>query len=99
VAANPDETIHAIAERLQALRAAMGYGQNQRGFALFVGVTITSWNNYERAFRRIDIDNAIKVAKATGAPLDWIYRGVRTALPHDLALRLAEVELRLPKRA
>jgi transcriptional regulator with XRE-family HTH domain len=94
-----EDSPEAIAERLKALRIAMGYSSNQSGFARYLGMTQQAWSNYERAIRRIDLDSALAVVKGTGVTLDWIYRGVGYGLPRDLAALLAEVEPRQPKRA
>jgi hypothetical protein len=40
-----------------------------------------AWNNAETGDNLIGIGNAMKLCRATGVTLDWIYRGVRSNLP------------------
>lgn len=80
----------AVGARLKALRAALGYERNQHGFAAFVGIAQTAWSNYEKGDRVPNLDAANKIAEATGATFDWIYRGNVSGLPHHIAVQLAE---------
>lgn len=67
-----------IAERLRWLRLAISKVQGLRNmteWAQFVGVSLSGWHNYERGYRRIQLDEAVKICGKTGASLDWIYRG------------------------
>jgi transcriptional regulator with XRE-family HTH domain len=83
----PETQLQAISRRLRELREAMGY--SQATMARIAGIGPTTWNNYETAIRRISLDEAMKVCSATGATLDWIYRGEGIGqLPRDLALKL-----------
>ena len=79
------ESVDAIASRLIALRGALGYAENQIGFATLVGISPQAWNNYERSRNRINLEQAMKVWRATGATLEWIYAGVASGLPVSLA--------------
>jgi transcriptional regulator with XRE-family HTH domain len=80
--------IQEIAERLKQLRQAMRL--EQAAFARLVGIEPQAWNNYERGFRRISIDQAKKLCATTGVSLDWIYRGISSGLPINLATALQE---------
>ncbi|GEO18083.1 helix-turn-helix domain-containing protein [Microvirga aerophila] len=66
-----------IGERLQALRYALGYGGGRRtaAFCRTYGFSPTQWHNYVSGERRINLDEALKLASGTGATLEWIYRG------------------------
>lgn len=80
------DQIKDIGERLKLLREAKG--MTQAAFSRTLKIDQQQWNNYERGFRRISIDQATKVCIITGATLDWIYRGVTSALPLELALQI-----------
>jgi hypothetical protein len=41
--------------------------------------------NVQQARRRTSLDQALKVCRATGVTLHWIYRGLMSGLPVDLA--------------
>jgi transcriptional regulator with XRE-family HTH domain len=84
------EGLDAIARRLRLTREALS--QTQSGFCALTGISRTAWNNYERALRRISIDEALKVVRVTGVSLDWIYRGVESALPLHLVERIRRAE-------
>jgi transcriptional regulator with XRE-family HTH domain len=75
-----------IAERLKATRKANGLSQAH--WCRLVGIEPPAWNNYEKGFRRISIDQALKVCAASGVTLDWIYRGLASGLPIQLAIAL-----------
>lgn len=75
-----------LAERLRRTREAMG--QTQASWCRMVGIEPAAWSNYETGLRRISIDQALKVCKATGVSLDWIYRGMTAGLPYDIAVAL-----------
>lgn len=86
----PESQAKAISRRLRELRQALGY--TQATMARIAGIGTTTWNNYEKGLRRISLDEALKVCSATGATLDWIYRGEGIGqLPRDLALKLRRV--------
>ena len=76
-----------IGQRIVALRTAMGFA-NAAAFAKAVKISPQSLNNYERGFRRPELEQATKIVKLTGATLDWIYYGERAGLPLQLAERL-----------
>ena len=82
---NP-ESVPMIAERLIATRQAMGL--HQAAFCRLIGVSPQAWSNYESGRNRINHDQALKLCKATGVSLDWIYRGLTSGLPVNLAMAL-----------
>lgn len=87
------ESPAAIQLRLKSLRLAMG--MKQAPWCRLVGISTAAWNNFESGYRRISIDQAIKICSAVGVSLDWIYRGQAGALPFDLAIKIKTAESRL----
>lgn len=78
-----------IGRRLRAIRTALGLKQNV--MAARIGEADggpQKWNNWEHGRDRIPVPSAIKVCIASGATLDYIYRGLMGGLPSDLAQRL-----------
>ena len=79
-----------ISIRLKRTRQA--FGLSQAKWCQLVGITPSAWNNYEYGTNRISIDQALKICRATGISLDWIYRGLRAGLPYELACKLLAAE-------
>lgn len=75
-----------IAERLRLAREALGISQAEMGRR--AGVTYQAWNNWERGAKRISVDQAGRLRRATGISLDWIYWGDMRGLPHELAVKI-----------
>jgi transcriptional regulator with XRE-family HTH domain len=82
------QDIKAVAERIKLTREALGL--KQAAFARLVGIEPQALNNYESGLRRISVDQAIKICAATGVSLDWIYRGLASGLPVNLATALQQ---------
>lgn len=81
------ESVEAIADRLKRTREAMGL--TQAAWCRLVGIEPQQWNNYERARNKIALGQALKVVHATGATLEWIFRGEMAAgLPATLQAAL-----------
>jgi len=72
----------AIGCRLKELREALGLRQAQ--FAERVGLSATTYNNYEVGLSRPDIENALRIARALRVGLDWIYLGQERQVPQDI---------------
>ena len=83
MAGSEDES---IAQRLKRTREAMGL--KPAAWCRLVDIEPAAWANYESGLRRISIDQALKVCRATGVSLDWIYRGLMQGMPVDLATKL-----------
>jgi transcriptional regulator with XRE-family HTH domain len=83
-------SLNGIAERLRLTREASGMIQAQ--FCRIVGIGQQAWNNYERGERRISIDQALQLCSALGVTLDWIYRGIASGLPIQLAEEIRRIE-------
>ncbi|MGY3117676.1 DNA-binding XRE family transcriptional regulator [Bradyrhizobium sp. S3.14.4] len=90
------DQIKEIGNRLRWLREAKQL--NQATFCRLVKIEQQAWNNYERGFRRISVDQALKVCAATGASLDFIYRDIRSALPAELAMQIDDQQRKEAKR-
>lgn len=84
--------VDAIARRLELTREASKL--NQAAWCRLTGISTQAWNNYETGDRRISLDAALRVCVASGATLDWIYRGITSGLPLSLATAIAELERR-----
>ena len=86
-----------FAERMRLLRVAYGLTigiseLSQLRWAQIVGMSATGWNNCEARGARLGLDRALTICAKTGASLDFIYRGDRSALPPKLQLALIEAE-------
>ncbi|MDI2110447.1 helix-turn-helix transcriptional regulator [Bradyrhizobium sp. Mp64] len=93
---NP-ESNEAVAHRLKRTREAMKL--TQAAWCRLVGIDAPQWNNYETGGRRITIDAALKVCKATGVGLNWIYRGMASDVPVNLATAIQAQERAARKRS
>jgi hypothetical protein len=89
------ESTPAVAERLRLTREA--FGMKKAVWCRFVGISPQAWNNVEGtetkpAFNRISLDEALKVVRATGVGLNWIYRGNRDDVPVKIAIELQKLD-------
>jgi len=74
----------AIGRRLRLIREAKGY--TQPFIAQLCGMSAQAWNNNECGRDRMSIVPALALCNAIpGVGLNWIYRGIVTDLPADLA--------------
>lgn len=71
-----------IGARLKLVREALQLSQAE--MCRRAGIAPNTWNNYEKGTNRISLDEALKVANATGVPLDYIYRGIEYFLPSHI---------------
>jgi len=98
MAAPKPDSIDAIAARLRLIRRAFlalqGFKKddNLSEFARQCDIGIAAWHNLERGDNRIGIDNAMRVARRTGASLDYIYFGQAAGLPHALATKIQQLD-------
>jgi transcriptional regulator with XRE-family HTH domain len=76
-----------VAARLRLTRQALKL--SQAGLCRIARISPQAWNNVETGDNLIGIENAIKLCRATGITLDWIYRGVRSNLPPLIAEEIA----------
>lgn len=71
-----------IGARLEAIRKAFS-DLSQKDWAQKHGFAVTRWNNWEKGFRRIPVDEAEVLADLYGLDLDFIYRGRRSGLSEN----------------
>ena len=82
---NP-RNLDAIAGRLVMLRSAMG--MSQREFADAAGIATNTYNQYEKAKSRPELDKAILICDRFQVTLDWLYFGEIAGLPYHVTERL-----------
>jgi transcriptional regulator with XRE-family HTH domain len=86
----------AIGERLRLTREALGYSQTF--IAGLCGMSVQAWNNNECGRDRISIDPALRLCRATGIGLDWIYQGLTATLPPTLLRDIHAQQQPTPRR-
>ncbi|ADR51943.1 hypothetical protein CKC_00960 [Candidatus Liberibacter solanacearum CLso-ZC1] len=69
----------AIGARLKAIRLKMGLTQKE--FGLLIGLSSVGVGNIENGHRTPEIKTALKIKRALGKPLDWIYFGDEPIIP------------------
>ena len=84
--ASPPTSTESIARRLKLSREALGLNQTQ--FCSAAGVAPNTYNQWERARGRPELDGATQLCEAHGLTLDWIYRGLSGGLPDWLAYKM-----------
>jgi transcriptional regulator with XRE-family HTH domain len=77
--------------RLKRLRETLGYPTGA-GFARFLGVETTRWNNFENGKPLSREIVFLLVRTVPGLTSDWLYFGRSNGLPLELARRLGELE-------
>lgn len=87
MSAHDPTSVKAIAQRLTATRAALGY-DNQVDFCRDAGISYNTWNNYENGRGRPKLNVAITLCRRFNLTLDWIYLGDPSGLPHRLATQI-----------
>src|SRR6476646_644829 len=85
-----------IGARLRALRFALGFAKNQKGFAKKCGIAPQTWNNYELGKRVPSREEAAKIRHITGVTLDFIFHGDMGGIAFELATKLREAIDSLP---
>lgn len=71
-----------VGERLKRLRLTKSLGQEDVGE--IIGMVTSGVSMIENGTRGLDPEDAVRLKKATGATLDWIYAGEAGSLPKDL---------------
>ena len=82
------KSLEQIASRLRDMRRAFGI-RTQQEFARRAGIARNTYNQWEQATRRPDLDNAIKLAETYGVTLDWIFLGSPRGLDPALVGRMS----------
>ena len=60
-------------------------GMQQNEFAEAAGIKTNTYNQWENAVGKPDLEGAHKLCDGHGLTLDWIYRGDASGLKYDLA--------------
>jgi transcriptional regulator with XRE-family HTH domain len=81
-----DASLYAIAKRLKRFRDAQRMSQAE--ICRRTGIKPSAWSNYEQAFRRIPLDNAIELKRQFNLPIEWIYLGDTNGLTTTLSAAL-----------
>ena len=85
----PSKTrVKAIALRLRQGRAALGLSQVE--LCRRAGIATNTYNQWEREHGAPDVWEAIKLVRAFGYTLDWIFEGNPAGLPHSIASKLPQ---------
>lgn len=79
-----------IGERIRRLRRTLGYSNTD--FARLHNWGQTQLTNWETGHRRITVEAATKLRDRYQVTLDWIYLGVESSLPQNLAKSLAAID-------
>ncbi|HEX8836768.1 MAG TPA: helix-turn-helix transcriptional regulator [Candidatus Acidoferrum sp.] len=91
---NDPSSAAAIGQRLRWTRKALGCSQTE--IADMASMSVQAWNNNERGADRISLDPALRLCRATGISLDWIYQGQTAMLAPKL---LADISLQRREEA
>ncbi len=84
-------SVTAIAARLFAFRESQGWDQAE--LCRRSGIAANTYNQWEKAKGRPELDKAIILRDKFGLPLDWIYLGDAACLPHHIAIKLSPTYL------
>lgn len=83
-----------IGRRLKATRQALGL--RTRDIHRATGIAESTWSQYENGHRFPDLMQMLPFADRFGIPLDWIYRGIISAVPYEIAQRVLDTQLPPP---
>lgn len=78
-----------IGVRLRALRIHLGYTLKE--FAELHHWGPTQLTNWETGHRRVTVEAAAKLRERYNVSLDWIYLGIESGLPQQLAKSLSSI--------
>jgi len=93
----PQSEVEQIAARLRAGRAALGLSQTE--LCRLSKIAKNTYNQWEQAIGRPQLDQAKLLRRAFGFTLDWIYEGDTSGLPQALALKImAQEPAKAPRR-
>lgn len=77
-----------IGRRLKATRQALGL--RARDVHRATGIGESTWSQYENGRRFPELLQILPFADRFGVSLDWIYRGILSAVPFELAQDIRE---------
>lgn len=79
-------SVDEIALRLYQTRQALGLSQVE--LCARAGIATNTYNQWEKAKGRPELDKAVQLCDAFDLTLDWIYLGDASGLRHDLAVKI-----------
>lgn len=83
---NQRSSLAAIAKRLELTRTVLGLSQAE--FAEGAGIARNTYNQWEKAKGRPQLDGAMALCQTYALTLDWIYFGEKAGLSYSLAQKL-----------
>jgi transcriptional regulator with XRE-family HTH domain len=87
----PEYDKRLVGERILLLRQAKSWQQKTLAEMIGEGLTPQKLNNYEKGRDLIPVHFAARLAILTGAGFDYIYRGMMSNMPGDLAEKIAKI--------
>jgi len=96
----PEYDKRLVGERISLLRQAKSWQQKTLAEMIGEGLTPQKLNNYEKGRDLIPVHFAARLAVLTGAGFDYIYRGMMSNMPGELAERVSRLQqtARVPAR-
>lgn len=88
----PEYDKRLVGERILLLRQAKSWQQKTLAEMIGEGLTPQKLNNYEKGRDLIPVHFAARLAILTGAGFDFIYRGMMSNMPGDLAEKVAKLQ-------
>jgi len=95
----PDYDKRLVGERITLLRHAKSWQQKTLAEMIGEGLTPQKLNNYEKGRDLIPVRFAARLAILTGAGFDYIYRGMMSNMPGELAETVAKLQQTPPSSA
>ena len=95
----PEYDKRLVGERISLLRHAKSWQQKTLAEMIGEGLTPQKLNNYEKGRDLIPVHFAARLAILTGAGFDFIYRGMISNMPADLAEKVAKLQQTTPTPA
>jgi transcriptional regulator with XRE-family HTH domain len=88
----PEYDKRLVGERITLLRQAKSWQQKSLAEMIGEGLTPQKLNNYEKGRDLIPVHFAARLAILTGAGFDFIYRGMMSNMPGELAEKIAKLQ-------
>jgi len=95
----PEYDKRLVGERITLLRHTKNWQQKTLAEMIGEGLTPQKLNNYEKGRDLIPVHFAARLAILTGAGFDYIYRGMMSNMPADLAEKVAKLQQNPPSSA
>ena len=88
----PEYDKRLVGERITLLRQAKSWQQKSLAEMIGEGLTPQKLNNYEKGRDLIPVHFAARLSVLTGAGFDFIYRGMMSNMPGELAEKVARLQ-------